>query len=259
MSISEQFYRFLAESLGYTHPVHPTQINMPIGLVTGALVFGILALFAGRSTLRFSARHCLILALLFTITSAVTGIMDWQHYLGGVWIFPIRAKIGLGAILFLLLVWGLLISRRAERGGILSLICFLAFCTSVALGYFGGEIVFGGRAPESKQGHRAGEIVFRNNCSMCHPYGANILFPDRPIIHSPLLESFQPFLAWLRHPSPPMPSFPPGDIPDEQAQALYDYLSAIWTGHAHGEEAGPQEQSPPAPDPSLSGPFRSGL
>ncbi len=230
---------------------------MPIGLVTGALVLGVLALFLRRSTVRFSSRHCLVLALLFMVPAVLSGIMDWQHFLGGVWTFPIKAKLGLGAVLFLLLVWGILLSREAERNGSLLLICFLALCTSGGLGYFGGEIVFGGRAPESDLGHKAGEIVFRNNCSMCHPYGANIFSPERPIIQSPLLGSFQVFLPWLRDPVAPMPPFAPERMPDGQAKALYDYVTEIWGEHEHEEQPTPRQPLPPSEpfesDPTLDG------
>jgi uncharacterized membrane protein len=255
LSWSERFYRFLFEYLGYTHPVHPTQINMPIGLVTGGLVLAILALLSRRTALRASARHCMVLALLFMVPTVLTGVMDWQHYLGGVWIPPIKAKIALGVILLLLLVWGILIGRRDERSGGLVLVSLLAFAASAGLGYFGGEIVFGGRAPQSTQGNQAGEIVFRNSCSMCHPYGANILMPERPLIRSPLLGSFQTFLPWLRNPSPPMPPFPPGDIPDEQAQELYRYLAEMWSGHAHEGEGREEPLTPAEPfsDPAVDG------
>lgn len=252
LSISEWFYRVLSDTLGYTHPVHPTQINMPIGLVTGALILGLLALFFRKGTLRFSARHCLILALLFLIPTVLSGIMDWQHYFGGIWLFPIKAKVVLGIVLFLLLFFGILLSRRAERRGALVLICFLAFCTSVALGYFGGEMVFGGRAPESHKGNRDGEIVFRNNCSGCHPYGSNTLMPERPVINSHLLTSLTPFQAWLRNPSPPMPPFPSEDIPDGQVQALYDYILEIWAQHPHAEEPAPQQSPLPPSEPPAS-------
>lgn len=250
VSFSEWFYRLLINVLGYTHPVHPTQINMPIGLVTGALLLGIVALLFRRSSPRISARHCMVLALVFLFPTVLSGIMDWQHFYGGVWIFAVKAKIVLGIIFLVLLVWGIWASQRPERGRAMLLTYALAFCVSVALGYFGGDIVFGGRTPDSKKGNRAGQIVFLNNCSGCHPYGGNIITPKEPVIGSPLLKSFEPFLAWMRNPSPPMPPFPPGDIPDEQAHALYFYLSEIWGEHTHGPET-PQPATPAPLEPSL--------
>ena len=36
-------YEFLAR-LGYTHPIHPTEVHMPIGLLVGALIFAYFAM-----------------------------------------------------------------------------------------------------------------------------------------------------------------------------------------------------------------------
>ena len=38
----DAIYHFLNE-LGYHHPIHPTEVHMPIGLVVGALVFALVA------------------------------------------------------------------------------------------------------------------------------------------------------------------------------------------------------------------------
>ena len=40
-------YNLLAK-LGYTHPIHPTEVHMPIGLVVGALVFIYIAVIFNR-------------------------------------------------------------------------------------------------------------------------------------------------------------------------------------------------------------------
>ncbi|RJR42704.1 MAG: hypothetical protein C4576_15620 [Desulfobacteraceae bacterium] len=248
LSFTESLYTLLVELFGYTHPVHPTQINMPIGLITGALLLGIAALLFKRWNTRISSRHCLILALLFLIPTVFSGIMDWQHFYGGVWLFAIKAKILLGTLLVVFLIWGILISSKPEKGPMTLLTCALAFCISVALGYFGGDIVFGARTPESKS-NREGRIVFLNNCSGCHPYGGNILSPGEPVIRSPLLKTVEPFMAWIRNPGPPMPPFPAEDISDEQGRALHSYVAEIWGEHEHGSEA-PQSETPSPSAPS---------
>lgn len=248
LSFTESLYRFLVEVFGYTHPVHPTQINMPIGLITGALLLGIVALLFKRWNTRISGRHCLILALLFLFPTVFSGIMDWQHFYGGAWIFAIKAKIVLGTVLLVLLIWGIRVSARPEKGRMMLLTYALAFCIAAALGYFGGDIVFGGRTPESKS-NPEGRIVFLNNCSGCHPYGGNIFSPGEPVIRSPLLKTPEPFMAWIRNPGPPMPPFPPGDISDEQGRALHSYVAEIWGEHEHGHEA-PQSGTVPPSGPS---------
>jgi len=253
LSFTENFYRFLVEVFGYTHPVHPTQINMPIGLVTGALLLGILTLLFKRWNTRISSRHCLILTLLFLIPAVLSGIMDWQHFYGGVWLFAIKAKIVLGIVLLILLIWGIAVSARPEKGAMMLLTHVAAFFVSVALGYFGGDIVFGGRTPESK-GNQQGRIVFLNNCSGCHPYGGNILAPGEPVIGSPLLKAPESFMAWIRNPGPPMPPFPPVDISDEQGRSLHSYVMEIWGEHENGHEVPPSGSEPPSGPSTLPSP-----
>lgn len=247
-SFADQFYGFLT-SFGYQHPIHPTFVNMPIGLATGALLFGIVAFLSRRSSLKLSTRHCLVLALLFWFPAVIAGYMDWQHYYGGVWLYPIKIKIWLGLGLFVLLIIGIFISRKPQTSAGHLIVYILAFLVIGALGYFGGEIVFGGRAPETQQDHDTGEILFRGRCSGCHPYGGNILKPQDPIIGSSLLKTDEFFKGWIRNPTRPMPSFPPESISDEQVRDLYDYITEFWGGESPGQE----EQQPQSGSPANAG------
>lgn len=247
-SFADQFYRFLT-SVGYEHPIHPILVDMPIGLATGALLFGIVAFLSRRSTLRLSTRHCLVLALLFLFPTVLAGYMDWQHFYGGVWLYPIRIKIWLGLGLFVLLLIGIFVSRRPQTSTGHLIVYILAFLVVGALGYFGGEIVFGGRAPETQKDHNTGEILFRGRCSGCHPYGGNILMPQDPIINSSLLRTNESFKGWIRNPTTPMPSFPPESISDEQVRDLYGYITEFWGRESPGQE----EQKPQSGSPSTVG------
>ena len=56
-------YEFLAR-LGYTHPIHPTEVHMPIGLVVGAFVFAWIAVLFHRPKLATTAlipQFCLLI------------------------------------------------------------------------------------------------------------------------------------------------------------------------------------------------------
>jgi uncharacterized membrane protein len=108
------FYGFL-QSLGYPHPVHPAIAHMPIGLVTGSLVFGVIILLWRRPLFGWSARHCLLLAWLFWFPTTLFGIMDWQYFYAGVWLFAFKIKLILAGILFVLLSIGIFISRNPEK------------------------------------------------------------------------------------------------------------------------------------------------
>jgi len=77
------FYDFL-QSLGYPHPIHPTEVHMPIGLVVGgAFLFSWLAFYFHRPNLARAARYCAIVAFIWTFPTMFLGFMDWQHFYGG--------------------------------------------------------------------------------------------------------------------------------------------------------------------------------
>lgn len=230
-------FDFLYEVLvriGYNHPIHPTQVHMPIGLLTGAFFLGWTALLFRRQMLKLSARHCLILALIFFFPAVLLGFMDWQHFYAGAWLFHIKVKLALAGILLILLVTGIILSRNARVGykGILT-IYTLCFLTVAGLGYFGGELIYGGKVPVAPPELKAGEKLFTANCSGCHPHGDNILEPNLPLRSAPQLAEFNTFVAFIRTPklpdgSPgPMPPFPPSKISNQQGSELYEYITKV--------------------------------
>ena len=93
-------FEFIYETLlkfGYTHPLHPTLTHLPIGLVLGSFVFGLIAIVYRKSALITTARHCAILAPVTVPLAVLLGLMDWQHFYGGAWIFSIKMKLALAA------------------------------------------------------------------------------------------------------------------------------------------------------------------
>ncbi|MFX1554633.1 MAG: c-type cytochrome [Promethearchaeota archaeon] len=220
--------------IGYNHPIHPTQVHMPIGLLTGTFFLGWTALLLRRQILKLSARHCLILALIFFFPTVLLGFMDWQHYYAGAWLFPIKIKLALAGILLVLLVTGIILTRNAGVGYKSTLTIYtLCFLTVVGLGYFGGELVYGGRGPAGPRELKAGEKLFTANCGSCHPHGGNILDPNLPLRSASQLTEFNTFVAFIRTPkfpdgSPgPMPPFPPSKISDQQGRELYEYITKV--------------------------------
>ncbi len=217
-------YQFLSR-IGYHHPIHPTETHMPIGLVTGALLLGFAGLIFKRQFLYRSARHCFILALLFLFGTVLFGFMDWQHFYAGAWLFPLKMKLTLAGILLGLFILGLIVGRgEGLRSNSLLVIYVLCFLTVVGLGYFGGQLVFGGISPQAPPTLRAGQGVFDARCGRCHPQGGNNINPDAPVLYAPQLKDLSTFLYWIRNPRSPMPPFPPALITDEQGNQLYLYL-----------------------------------
>ncbi|MFW6011914.1 MAG: DUF2231 domain-containing protein, partial [Desulfosalsimonas sp.] len=179
-------YRLL-ETLGYTHPIHPPLTHLTIGLVMGALVFKLIAILPGYGKYAPTARHCSSLAFVVVFPTVILGLMDWFHYYGASWIFPIQMKIILAGILILLLVLSIILHIRAPAlSGLISVFYLLSFLTVVGVGYFGGELVFGQKFNKADKATTAVEktapaefestgvvfadveAVFRNHCTNCH-------------------------------------------------------------------------------------------
>jgi len=223
-------YQFL-ERIGFTHPIHPPLTHMPIGLVVGAFLLGFIALLFKRSNLAVSARHCLVLALIFFLPVAWLGYTDWQRFFAGAWLFPIKIKIVLSGVLLVLLSAGLALEYlKVPRPK--SRLTIYSFClfTVIALGYYGGQLVLGGKCPEAPPELAGGSKLYETYCGGCHPNGGNLLNSKLPVIGAPQLKDFDDFLTYNRHPRRPdgskgiMPAFPPGKLSDQQMQELYHYI-----------------------------------
>jgi mono/diheme cytochrome c family protein len=235
MTRFDPIYRFLA-ALGYPHPLHPPFTHVTIGLVVAAFIFGLGGLLRRRPLLAASARHCLVLAWFFFFPTVLLGFLDWQHFYRGDWMFPIIAKLFLAALLFIVLSLGLaLLYKGQAESRVLPVIYALGFLAVTALGYFGGEIVFGGGVkvtPEAAQTaiFRAGKQVFLEDCQACHRGGGNVVLPQYALKGSDELAEFKTFLAFIRNPrldngsKGPMPAFGPEQLPEPQARELYHYL-----------------------------------
>ncbi len=216
-------YRFLS-SLGYAHPLHPTLVHMPIGLVMGAFVFAWVAFLFKRRQLALTARYCAIVAFLFWFPAVLFGYMDWRHFFNGAWLSPITVKFVLAGILLILLAIGLVLGGKGREGSrVLLAIYSLCLLTAIGLGYFGAQLVYAGKAQATPEQYKAGERIFLANCSVCHPQGGNVIKPQAPIHGSPKLKDLKTFVGWIRNPDPPMPVYSPSKLPDQEAGELYQY------------------------------------
>ena len=232
----EFLYQALAK-IGYTHPLHPPVTHATVGMVMGAFVFGIVAWRLRHQGLAKTAHHCMILALLALIPTVILGILDWRYYYAGVWLYPIKMKIGLAGLLLILLLFALSAGRKAETVSKSAVIIYaLCLVNVTAIGYFGGELVFGDRAA-LKEGVKVGVEVkaqqFTKFCSACHPNGGNSIKPHLPLNNSPQLVNFETFLSYIRSPKARdgsqtvMPSFSPEKLSDREAREVYQYIVKV--------------------------------
>jgi mono/diheme cytochrome c family protein len=227
----DPIYEFLAK-LGYTHPIHPTEVHMPIGLVVASLVFIYIAVIFRRHNLEQTVRHCIILAFIWIFPTMLFGYMDWQHFYAGAWLFPIKVKLATATLLAVLLLLAVIVGHQkgptSKAAVTLYTLCFLAV---VVLGYFGGQLVYGIKGSSAPTNYSTGRKIFATNCSACHPNGTNAIMPNLPLKGSAKLDQFKTFLAFLRDPTlphgkpGPMPVFPPSKISDSEANELYEYIT----------------------------------
>jgi uncharacterized membrane protein len=227
------FYDFL-DKIGYLHPIHPAMVHMPIGLVVGSLFIGGTGLVLSRTSMSRAAYYTLVLALIFWVPTVTFGLMDWQRYYGGAWLFAIKMKLGLAGTLGVLLVTGVWLGHRdpmrVKRLVPIYLLCFL---TVSSLGYFGGQMVYGGKTPIGPMQFQSGQKLFETNCSGCHAHGGNSIMSGLPLRDAPELGKFEDFLTFIREPtlpgglSGPMPPFAPSAISAQEAHELYDYITQV--------------------------------
>jgi uncharacterized membrane protein len=233
----ESVYQVLAK-IGYTHPLHPTLTHLVMGLVIGAFLFGVVAMLFKRESLVRTARHCLVLAIIALPPTALSGYMDWQHRLAGAWIFPIIIKLILAGVLLVLLAIAIGLSLRSETWSRDILITYaLCLFVVIAIGYFGGELVYGKRAPAGEMGEglaREGAVVFNQRCGVCHHSdktdykigpGLQGLFQleKLPVSARPVTEAN--VREQLQTPFRNMPSF--AELPEEKLEALIAYLKTL--------------------------------
>ncbi|TAL38736.1 MAG: hypothetical protein EPN93_04500 [Spirochaetes bacterium] len=134
-------YNSLA-AIGFTHPLHPSLTHIPMGMVMGAFFFQ--AASFKWEDLAKSAHYCLLLALIFWPPTAVLGLLDWQHRYLGVLNGLIIAKIVLACVLLVFLLGTIFLYRRGNIDKkILMFAYLLNLLTVVAMGFIGGQLIFG--------------------------------------------------------------------------------------------------------------------
>lgn len=226
----EMLYELLGR-IGYIHPLHPPFTHGPIGAIMVAFCFGLGVVLWHRQSFLESAYNVVVIAFVLYFPTVLAGIMDWQHFYSGAWIFPIQIKIALATLLLILLTITLLVGRNPKaRPSMVFVLLVLCLVNVMGLGYFGGQLVYEGRTPSVNESLWPGRNIFVSHCSGCHANGGNILYPNLPLRTAPQLVSYEAFSAFVRDPKlpnrskGPMPAFTEGDLSDQQARELYEYI-----------------------------------
>ena len=224
----------LLEQLGYPHPIHPTEVHMPIGLIVAALIFSVVAALFRQPPLARSAYYCTLLAGIFLFPTVLFGIMDWQHFYAGDWLVVIKWKMALASILIVSVFTSVFLVRKKGDASKLVMGSYLvSFVLVVMLGYLGGNLVYGEQQAKAGDKYQAGMQLFDNHCLSCHPKGGNIINPAKPNLGSSKTDNFNDFLAFVRQSQQPggvqrvMPSFSSQTLSDADAKKLYQYITKV--------------------------------
>jgi uncharacterized membrane protein len=228
---SISFFYALINQLGYHHPLHPTQVHFPVGLIFGAFILCVWGKVRHQPKFSQAAWYCMIIATIWILPTVITGFMDWRHFYAGALLFPFTMKFILATVLLILLAVAVFVGLRggAESNGMVAVYA-LCLLTVAGLGFFGGELVYGEKtgpvAAENSQlkDYQPGRELYAANCGGCHVNGGNVISPERPVKHSPKTDDFRTFLAWVRNPKAPMPAYPSQVLSDQQATDLFEYI-----------------------------------
>jgi uncharacterized membrane protein len=212
--------------------------HLVMGLVMGAFIFVLIATFFRRESLARTAWRCMVLALIALLPTAVLGYADWQYRFSGDLIFPITMKLILAGLLLVLLVVAIVMGFRTENWSrnivIIYIVCLVVV---IGIGYFGGELVYGKRAPAAATEEglvSEGAVVFNQSCSACHHSdktdykigpGMQGLFQleKLPVSGRPVTEDN--IRMQLKTPFKNMPAFP--ELAEEKVEALIAYLKTL--------------------------------
>ncbi|MEI8095637.1 MAG: DOMON domain-containing protein [Spirochaetales bacterium] len=142
----DQLFYDLLGLVGFAHPLHPVLITMVVGPVIASFLFAAVAFFFKKPEFYKTSRQLTVIGFIFWFPTVAVGIIDWMHFYGGsTKMVEISIKLVLAGLLFLVLLGNILLFKKGQEKPLLPLIFTLLGTLMVsALGFYGGEIVFGG-------------------------------------------------------------------------------------------------------------------
>jgi uncharacterized membrane protein len=235
--MTEFLYQTLAK-IGYTHPLHPVLTHVVMGMVIGGFIFGLVAWLFRRPNLSQTGRHCIGLALIALFPTALSGYMDWQHRFSGAWVFPIKMKIILAAVLLVFLIAAVVFGFRSRTSSKSLLVGYLlCLVTALGIGYFGGELVYGVKtkpAEVSEGAVQKGAELFNNLCAGCHytdkadaKLGPGLLglFGEKKLPSSGRLATEENVRLQMKNPFDKMPAY--RHLTEEEVADLIAYMKTL--------------------------------
>lgn len=126
------------------HPVHQMLIAFPLGLLGGAVVFDIIGLVTGASSLLVASYYMIAAGVIAGLIAAPFGLVDWLSIPAATRAKFIGAVHGLGNVVVVVLFAASWLLRRPDAllptGGAFGF-SFAGFLLALVTGWLGGEMV----------------------------------------------------------------------------------------------------------------------
>jgi uncharacterized membrane protein len=126
------------------HPIHQMLIVLPLGMLSGAVIFDILAMVTGSASMSTVAFYMIAAGVVTGLLAAPFGFVDWLGIPAGSRAKSIGAIHGLGNVGVVLLFAASWFMRRTDplipTTAALTL-SFAGFVVSMVTGWLGGELV----------------------------------------------------------------------------------------------------------------------
>jgi uncharacterized membrane protein len=126
------------------HPIHPMLIPFPLGLLGMAVIFDLLAVFAGQESLGQASRPMIAAGIITGLVAAVPGAIDWAAIPSGTRAKGIATAHGLGNVLIVVLfaiAWWLRRETPGAPSGLPLVLQVIGVLGAVVTGWLGGELV----------------------------------------------------------------------------------------------------------------------
>jgi uncharacterized membrane protein len=128
----------------FGHPIHPMLIPFPIGLLGMAVIFDLLAQFAGQTALGLAAHPMIAAGVITALLAALFGAIDWTGIPGGTRAKTIATIHGLGnvgIVVLFAIAWWLRRENPGEAAGLPLLLEVIGVLALLVTGWLGGELV----------------------------------------------------------------------------------------------------------------------
>jgi uncharacterized membrane protein len=128
----------------FGHPIHPMLIPFPLGLLGTAVIFDLLAVFAGQQSLGQASLPMIAAGIITGLLAAVFGAIDWAAIPDGTRAKGIATTHGLGNVIIVVLfaiAWWLRREAPGAPSGLPLVLEVIGVLGALVTGWLGGELV----------------------------------------------------------------------------------------------------------------------